>query len=88
MHLHKVVLEEFLQLPLGGRVSEVPNVESPSLSGAGQDRLVLGGSRLGAGGFSGVVEGGSGHLGGHTVGCSGHDCRSFGELTNTRYRSV
>jgi hypothetical protein len=88
MHVHKVVLEEFLQLPLGGRVSEISNVESPSLSSAGQDRLVLGGGGLGAGGLSSLVEGGSGHLGGHTVGCSGHDCRSLNELTNTRYRSV
>jgi hypothetical protein len=66
-HLHKVVLEEVLQLPLGGRVREVSNVESPTLGGAGQDSLVLGCRGLGASGLVGVVEGRSGHLGGNTV---------------------
>lgn len=71
-HLHKVVLEEILQLPLGGRVREVSNVKSPSLGGAGQDSLVLGGCGLGSGGLGGVFEGGGGHLGGDTVDRSGH----------------
>jgi hypothetical protein len=42
-NLHEVSLEEGLQLPLGGRVREVSDVESSSLRGAGQDRIVLGG---------------------------------------------
>lgn len=41
--VHEVSLEEGLQLPLGGRVGEVSDVESSSLRGAGQDRIVLGG---------------------------------------------
>lgn len=40
-NLHEVSLEEGLQLPLGGRVCEVPDVESSSLSGAGQDCIIL-----------------------------------------------
>lgn len=73
VHLHKVVLEEVLQLPLGGRVCEVSNVESPTLGGAGQDSLVLGGSGLGGGVLGGVVEGRGGHLGGEVVDRSRHD---------------
>lgn len=70
--VHKVVLEEILQLSLGGRVSEVSDIQSPSLSGAGDDGLVLRGidglvaasSDAGAlGGGRGLVEGGVGHLG-------------------------
>ena len=72
MYIHQVVLEEVLQLPLGGRISEVPNVESPTLSGAGKDSLVLGCGGLGAGVLCSIVEGGSGHLGGDTVDLSGH----------------
>jgi hypothetical protein len=77
-HLHKVVLEEVLQLPLGGRISEVSNVKSPTLGGAGTDSLVVGcGGLLGAGvlrGRSGVVKGGVGHLGGDLFDWGGHVC--------------
>ena len=78
-HSHEVVLEEVLQLPLGGRVREVSNVKSPSLGGAGTHSLVLGcGGLLGAGALSGgrsvVVEGGVGHLGGDLFDWGGHSC--------------
>jgi hypothetical protein len=83
--LHQVVLEELLQLPLGGRVREVSNVKSPALSGARTHSLVLGcggllsasalrGGGGGGGGSSVVGEGGGGHLGGDTVDRCGHDC--------------
>lgn len=71
-NIHKVFLEELLQLSLGGRVSEVSNVKSPALSGAGDDGLVLRGidglvaAGTDAGAFSGaswLVEGGVCHLG-------------------------
>lgn len=81
-HIHQVVLEEVLQLPLGGRICEVSNVKSPALGGARTHSLVLGcGGLLGAGALrrggsgcgSGVVgEGGGGHLGGDTVDRCGH----------------
>lgn len=73
LNLHKVVLEEVLQLSLGGRVGEVSNVQSPTLSGAGDDglvlrrvdRLVAAGANRGAfSGGAGLVEGGVCHLGG------------------------
>ena len=71
--LHKVVLEEILQLSLGGRIGEVSNIQSPTLRGAGDDGLVLGGvdglvaASTDAGALSsarGLGEGGVGHLGG------------------------
>lgn len=79
MYAHQVVLEEVLQLPLGGRICEVSNVKSPALGGARTDSLVLGcGGLLSAGvalgGGSVVVEGGVGQLGGGTVNRSGHFC--------------
>ena len=43
LNLHKVSLEEGLQLPLGRRVREISDVESSSLRRASQDRIVLGG---------------------------------------------
>ena len=73
LNLHKVVLEEVLQLSLGGRVGEVSNVQSPTLSGAGDnglvlrrvDRLVTAGANGGAlGGGSRLVESSVCHLGG------------------------
>lgn len=70
MHSHKVVLEEFLQFSLGGRVGEVSNVKSPALSGARNDSLVLGSvDGLVGGGAFGVrgLEGGVSHLGGDSV---------------------
>ena len=81
VNLHQVILEEVLELPLGGRICEVSNVESPSLSGAGKDSLVLG-----CGGLStsvvgiGLVEGGSGQLGGNTIVRCGHFCKKFMKL--------
>jgi hypothetical protein len=78
VHLHQVVLEEVLQLPLGGRVREVSNVESPALSGARTHGLIVGGRGLLSTGIlrvgrSVVVgEGGGGHLGGDTVDRCGH----------------
>ena len=85
--LHKVVLEEILQLSLGGRIGEVSDVQSPSLSGARDDSLILGcvdglvtaSSNAGALGSSrGLGEGGVGHLGssrfnGHGVEVDGID---------------
>lgn len=80
LHIHKVVLEEVLQLSLGGRVGEVSNVQSPTLSGAGDhglvlgrvDRLVSAGADGGAlSGGSGLLEGGVCHLGGGSF--DGHD---------------
>lgn len=73
MNIHKVVLEEVLQLSLSGRVSEVSNVKSPALGGAGNDGLILAGvdglvaAGANGGAFSGgrwLVEGGGCHLGG------------------------
>ena len=73
MYVHKVLLEEFLQLSLGGRVREVSDVQSPALGGTGDDGLVLRGvdglvaAGPNAGAFGGagrLVEGGVCHLGG------------------------
>lgn len=81
LHVHQIVLEEVLQLPLVGRVREVSNVKSPALGGACTDSLILGGGGLlgagalrswGGGSGSSVVEGGGGHLGGDTVDWGGH----------------
>ena len=41
---HLVVLEELLQLPLSGRICEVPNVQPTSLIGTGSSSI--GGLRL------------------------------------------
>lgn len=66
---HEVVLEELLQLPLGGRVGEVPDVESPALGSAGDDCLILGSAgglvALRSGGR--LVEGGVCQLGGNAL---------------------
>lgn len=68
--LHQVVLEELLQLLLGGRVREIPNVKSPTLSGTGNDGFILGSiDMIAVGLFDG---GGGGHLGGNTFDRSGH----------------
>jgi hypothetical protein len=48
--LHEVSLEEGLQLPLGCRIGEIPDIESSSLCCAGQDRIVLSGL-VGVSGF-------------------------------------
>lgn len=78
--LHKVVLEEVLQLSLGGRVGEVSNVESSTFSSAGDDGLILRcidglvGTGSNAGAFSGsggLIEGSGCHLGGGSF--DGHD---------------
>lgn len=72
-HVHKVVLEEVLELSLSGRVCEVSNIQSPTLGRTGDDslvlrgvdRLVTAGANGGAlGGGGGLVEGGVCHLGG------------------------
>lgn len=39
--LHKIVLEEVLQLSLRGRICEVSNVKSPTLSSTGDDGFIL-----------------------------------------------
>lgn len=39
--LHKVALEEFLQLPLGSRIGEVANVQAATLSGTGMDGVFV-----------------------------------------------
>ena len=73
--VHKVLLEEFLQLSLRGRVGEVSDVESPPLGGTGDDSLILGcvdGLVAGAlGSAGGLGEGGVGHLGSGRF--NGHD---------------
>lgn len=78
--VHKVILEEVLQLSLGGRVSEVSNVKSSTLSSAGDDCFVLSSvdgfvaSSSDAGAFGcgcGLVEGSVCHLGGGSF--DGHD---------------
>lgn len=43
--IHKIILEEVLQLSLSGRVREVPNVEPPAFSSRRSDSLILGGAR-------------------------------------------
>lgn len=87
--LHQVVFEELLQLPLGGRIREVPNIESPTLSRTGNDSLVLScidglvasSANVGAFGCAGgLVEGGVCHLGGNAIDRSGHDYLSFVNL--------
>lgn len=45
--LHKVTLEELLQLPLSCRVGQVADVETASLSSAGEDGIVVGGRLIG-----------------------------------------
>jgi hypothetical protein len=69
-NLHQIVLEELLQLPLGGRISEVPNIKSPTLSCTGDDGLVFG-RRLGIS-WVGIGESSVCHLGGDTIDRSGH----------------
>ena len=81
-YLHLVVLEEFFQLSLGGRISEVSDVQSPPFGSAGENSLILrringliststdGGALGSAGGFG---KGSGGHLGSNTF--DGHvDC--------------
>ena len=65
-HLHGVVLEKLLQLPLSGRISEVPNVQPTSFIGTGRGSI----SRLRRGGSSAVgsLGGGSGRDRGDVVG--------------------
>ena len=41
--LHKIALEEILQLPLSCRVGQVANVETATLGGAGRGSLIGGG---------------------------------------------
>lgn len=41
--LHKVALEEFLQLPLGCRVGKVTDVETATFGGTGKDGVIVGG---------------------------------------------
>jgi hypothetical protein len=86
---NKVILEELLQLPLSSRISEVPNVESPTLGSTGSAGVNL----LSRGGFLAgvwcrlvvVVEGGGCHLGGDAVDSSGgHDCWKVFEIEDTR----
>lgn len=73
MHLHIVGLEEILELPLGGRICEIPNVQPTSLVGAGCGGLVrsstVGGVGDGGGGhgFGDFVNGGSRHVEGLSV---------------------
>jgi len=59
--LHEVSLEESGQLPLGRRVREVSDVESATLSSAGQDGVILvSGGRVGSFvGNGGVAKSGS-----------------------------
>lgn len=38
---HKVALEEFLEIPLSGRVRQVANVQTTSLSDDGKDSFIL-----------------------------------------------
>ena len=75
-NLHKVVLEEVLQLSLSGRVCEVSDIQSPALGRAGDDSLVLRGvdwlvtasTNTGAlGGVGGLVQGSGCHLGSGSV---------------------
>ena len=40
-YLHKVALEEFIEIPLSSRVRKVTNVEATSLSDDGEDSFVL-----------------------------------------------
>ena len=84
-HLHKIVLEELLQLSLSGRVREVSNVQSATLSSAGDDSLVLGGvdglvtagtNGSAFGSVGGLGEGGVGHLASGSV--DGHGGGLFG----------
>ena len=71
-NIHKVFLEELLQLSLRGRVGEVSDVESPSLGGTGDDSLILrcidglvaaSSDASALGGAGGLGEGSVGHLG-------------------------
>lgn len=76
--LHLVVLEELLELPLSGRISEIPNVQPTSLISTGGSSIgglrrsgrssAVGSSLSGGGGGSGLVVGvvfdGSRHLDG------------------------
>jgi hypothetical protein len=68
-NLHQVVLEEVLQLPLGGRICEVPNVKSSTLGCACNDSLVIGGRLFGGRIF---VEGSVCQIGGNIIDCCGH----------------
>lgn len=91
--LHKVVLEEVLQLSLSGRISEVSNVKSSALSSACDDSLVLrcvdglvgaGSNASTFGGSGGLVEGSVCHLGGGSFDGHDEDCSLVFDDTEVR----
>ena len=88
VYIHEVLLEELLQLSLSGRVREVSDVQSPSLSRAGDDSLVLrsvdwlvaaSSNTSALGGVGGLVEVGVCHLAGDSV--DGHVVGRLGLMT-------
>lgn len=65
---HGVILEELLKLLLGGRISEVPDIQTAALVRAGSRGISsLGGSGSGAVGVVGVVDGGRSQVLGDVV---------------------
>lgn len=59
--LHGVILEELLELLLGGRISEVPDVQTTALIGTGGRGVGSLRGRSGSAVGVGVVQGGSSH---------------------------
>ena len=41
-HLHEIALEEFVEIPLSGRIGEIPNVETTALFDYGDNSVILG----------------------------------------------
>lgn len=57
-NVHGVALEELLKLLLGGRISEVPDVQTTALVSTGGGGIGSLGGRGGAVGVGGIVDGG------------------------------
>ena len=54
--LHIVAREEFFELRLSGRISEIPDVQSTTLGGTGQDGVLSSGGILDAGVLEAISE--------------------------------
>lgn len=63
-HSHGIVLEELLELPLSGRIREVPNVQPTTFIGTGGGRICVSSRRRGA---VGIVNSGGSQVVGEVV---------------------
>lgn len=70
-NLHGVVLEELLELPLSGRISEIPNVQPTSFISTGS-RSVSGLGSFGSSAVRSFIDGGGSEVVGEVVDGSRH----------------